>query len=375
MAMPRLENMTVVRKPGARPEYMAVLARTAAMLAIACGCCGTALATPPLKVIYTFKNLRGANPIAGLIADGAGNLYGTAQNGGKHGDGVVYELSPPIAGETAWTGKVLHAFDDIDGAQPTDNLIADGAGVLYGTTSTGGANGLGTVFKLAPPAPGSTAWTETVLYSFSQTKGLSPFAGLLADSKGNLYGTATGVNFGSSDAVVFELSPPTGGKTAWTETELVDFAGPNGAYPRGSLIADQAGNLYGTTVSGGANGGGVVFELSPPALGDTAWTEAVLFSFDVADGANPFASLLADSAGNLYGTTDTGGKPGPGVVFELSPPVAGQTAWTERVLHSFNRRDGAELRGPLIEDSAGNLYGTASAGGSHYVGVVFRLTP
>jgi len=348
-------------------------AMTLASLAAACGYGGTAQAAPKEKVLFSFRNLRGLHPYAGLIADGARNLYGTTLYGGATGKGVVFELSPPAAGKTAWTETVLQSFNVTNGAYPFAGLIADGAGNLYGTTNGGGANNDGVVFELSPPAAGKTAWTETVLQSFNGTNGAAPYAGLLADGAGNLYGT-TNAGGAIGAGVVFELSPPAVGKTAWTETVLQSFNGTNGAYPFAALIADGPGNLYGTTSGGGANNRGVVFELSPPAVGKTAWTETVLFSFHGTKGY-PNAGLLADSAGNLYGTTQGGGANNDGVVFKLSPPAADQRAWTERVLHSFNGTNGGKPYAGLIADGAGNLYGTTLYGGADAAGVVFKLTP
>jgi uncharacterized repeat protein (TIGR03803 family) len=363
------------RHEGARPLARAKFLLLGAMaLAALCGYGGTAQAAPKLKVLFSFTNQKGGSPEAGLISDGAGNLYGTTYQGGASYDGVVFELRPPAAGKTAWTETVLQSFNVTNGQYPEAGLIADGAGNLYGTTFFGGANSDGEVFELSPPAAGRKAWTETVLFSFNSTDGLAPFAGLVADGAGNLYGTTPygGVN---GDGVVFELSPPAAGKTAWTETVLQSFNGTDGAGPEGGLIADGAGNLYGTTTGGGANSVGVVFELSPPAAGKTAWTETVLQSLNGTNGAKPQAGLIADSAGNLYGTTYTGGASNDGVVFELSPPAAGKTAWTETVLQSFNVTNGQYPEAGLIADGAGNLYGTTLLGGKHGEGVVFKLTP
>jgi len=177
--------------------------------------------------------------------------------------------------------------------------------------------------------------------------------------------------------VVFELSPPTLGQTAWTETALYAFHGVHdGYYPSASLIADGSGNLYGTTVQGGASGDGIAFELSPPANGGTKWNETVLYTFSGAGGEFPGGGLLADGTGNLYGTASSGGS-GTGVVFKLSPPPEGQMAWTETVLYTFGdrERDGYYPSASLIADGSGNLYGTTAQGGSHSDGTVFKLTP
>jgi len=241
----------------------------------------------------------------------------------------------------------------------------DSAGNLYGTTLEGGAHGYGAVYELSPPTGGQTRWTETVLFSFDGYNGGRPSGDLLADRAGNLYGTTLGG--GGSVGVAFELSPPATGQITWTETVLVYFDGANGFAPMGSLIADGAGNLYGTTQSGGANSAGVAFELSPPAAGQTVWTETVLLSFS---GFGPEAGLVADGEGNLYGTMTYGGAYSDGTVYELSPPAAGQTAWAETVLFSFNGTNGERPIAGLIADGAGNLYGTTWYGGANFDGGV-----
>jgi len=277
--------------------------------------------------------------------DGAGNLYGTTREGGANKGGVVFQLAPS---GTGWSETVLYSFcsqsNCTDGANPAAGLIMDGAGNLYGTTIFGGTGSPanGTVFMLTPD-PTGTVWTETVLYLFcSQTNcadGANPRAGLIMDATGNLYGTTQGGG-GHGSGVVFELTPdPTG--TVWTETVLYSFCSqtPNcadGSGPVAGLIMDAAGNLYGTTFRGGNGadifGNGVVFELTPDPTG-TVWTETVLYSFcsqtNCADGNLPLAGLIMDAAGNLYGTTSVGGSNfasscinGCGVVFELVSPFA-----------------------------------------------------
>ena len=249
---------------------------------------------------------------------------------------------------------------------PRNGLIADSAGNLYGTTSGGGASYKGVVFKLAPDG------TETVLHSFPgfPSDGNSPYAGLIADSAGNLYGTTLSRDSVSHAGVVFKLAP--NGTAGWTETVLHSFTGfpTDGALPYAGLIADSAGNLYGATTGGGASGQGVVFKLAPDG------TETVLHAFTGgSDGAYPgVGPLIADSAGNLYGTTQVGGASGQGVVFKLAPNGTG--GWTESVLYSFTGgSDGGQpFYGSLIADGAGNLYGTTVGGGASGAGVVFKLS-
>lgn len=371
------------------------------------GGCGTVFKlSPPVppatqwteSVLYSFCAVQycpdGGFPQAGLIFDKAGNLYGTTPLGGvQYGPGVVFKLSPPVPPATQWTETLLYSFaGGSDGGGPTAGLIADSAGNLYGTTYRYGALGIGlqglgcgVVFKLSPPFPGATQWTETVLYTFTGalvlttgTKdGCNPYAGVIADSAGNLYGTAQfggGGGRGRGDLYgnggVFKLRPD-GKEGFWYPFHVTD-----GFHPQGGLIFDKAGNLYGTTLEGGTGGTGcgwpycgVVFELSPGRI------ETVLYSFTGGnDGASPTAGLLADSAGNLYGTTEIAAN-GPGVVFKLSPPVPPATHWTEAVLHTFSGSDGYQPEAGLIADSAGNLYGTTLAGGAYNRGVVFKLSP
>jgi uncharacterized repeat protein (TIGR03803 family) len=287
-----------------------------------------------------------------------------------------------------WNEKVLHNFNGSDGSASQAGLIFDAAGNLYGTTAAGGTDDGGTVFELSPTVNGD--WSETVLHSFNLngSDGLIPYAGLLFDTAGNLYGT-TLLGGTYSAGTVFELSPMPGG--GWTETVLYSFGnGTDGAYPLfyGSLILDAAGNLYGTTVSGGThncqnNGGcGTVFQLSPTVGG--GWTETVLYNFgNGTDGYSPETGLVLDTAGNLYGTTTYGGAnngcavaqyEGCGTVFELTP--AGGGGWTETVVHDFGSgTDGFTPIAGLTFDTAGNLYGTTLQGGTYNLGTAFQLSP
>jgi uncharacterized repeat protein (TIGR03803 family) len=196
------------------------------------------------------------------------------------------------------------------------------------------------VFKLTPPAPGLTRWTETVLYSFAGTgDGCIPQYGrLIFSSKGALFGTTRGTTrvIGAASGTVFKLKPPAPGQTLWTEKVLYSFkGGSDGSQPWAGLIFDSEGALYGTTYFGGPKNFGTVFKLAPPAAGQTEWTETVLHRFHgVAggDGENPAGGLVFDSAGALYGTTLAGGAISLGTAFKLTPPAAGQTHWTETVL-------------------------------------------
>jgi uncharacterized repeat protein (TIGR03803 family) len=336
--------------------------------------CGVVFRLSPAgteTILHSFTGgADGAAPVAGLIRDAAGNLYGTTALGGASGEGVVFKLSP------SGTETVLHSFTGPDGAHPGASLLRDAAGNLYGTTSVGGAHGNGVVFKLSPSG------TETVLYSFTGgANGAFPEAALVRDAAGNLYGTT--LNGGGrsfvcdhdSCGVVFKVSP-TG-----TETVLHSFTGSSdGGNPYAGLVQDAAGNLYGTAVVGGDHGYGVVFEL---IRSDSGYEFKVLHSFDgVLDGANPYAGLVRDAEGNLYGTDFVRGAFLRGVVFKLIRCDPEPSGYEFKVLHSFTGgADGAHPRAGLVQDAAGNLYGTTSYGGAVCAvntigcGVVFKLTP
>jgi uncharacterized repeat protein (TIGR03803 family) len=309
-------------------------------------------------VLYTFEG-GGSYPYAGVIEDSAGNLYGTASSGGGIGDccGVVYKL------DAAGHYTVLYTFAEgaerpygAEGGYPQAGVIRDSAGNLYGTTDRGGAADAGVVFKL------DTNGQETVLANFpGPSDGSFPATGVVGDSAGNLYGTASSGD-PSNAGVVYELD------TAGHETVLYSFTGgADGAFPEAGVIRDSAGNLYGTTTRGGTEDQGVVYKL------DTVGQETVLYSFGGgADGANPYtAGVIRDPAGNLYGTTGVGGingLEGVGVVYKLD------TAGNYTVLHSFTGgADGANPYTGVIRDPAGNLYGTTGVGGAANAGVVFKV--
>ena len=331
------------------------------------------------KVLHSFGGNDGANPYAvSLIFDTVGNLYGTTVEGGPSDGGTVFQLVPNGGG--TWSEEVLRSFSyDMGngGALPAAGVILGSDGALYGTTSNNGAYGHGVVFQLTRGTDGK--WTEKVLCNFRDPKdGVAPFAVLTVDSAGNLYGTTIA---GGSDGygTVFQLTPGAGGK--WTEKALHSFRGTDGRGPFGGLIFDASGNLYGTTSSGGANPGclkynascGTVFQLTPGK--DGKWTEKVLHTFGKGnDGATPDGSLILDAAGNLFGTTYYGGN-GNGTVFQLA---AANGKWTEKVLYSFcsvsGCTDGVNPYSGLVFDSARNLYGTTVVGGAAGDGVVFKLT-
>ena len=304
-------------------------------------------------VLYSFTGLGGGNPIAGVILDSAGNLYGTTQFGGNSGavgDGVVYKL------DTAGLETMLYSFPrGVDGAGPQAAVVRDPAGNLYGTTFKGGIADFGVVYQL------DAAGHETLLHTFTGgADGRLPAAALIRDSAGNLYGTARGGGAGGA-GVVFKLD------TALNFTVLYSFTGgADGGGPWASLTRDSSGNLYGTTQSGGVGNAGVVFKLSAAGL------ETVLHSFTGgADGAKPIAGVILDSAGNLYGATPFGGiagSSGHGIVYKLDQ--AGDLT----VLYRFTGgADGGDPNAGVIRDSAGNLYGTTIHGGTAAAGVVYMV--
>jgi uncharacterized repeat protein (TIGR03803 family) len=322
-----------------------------------------------LTVLYNFnEGTPGAFPYAGVIRDSSGNLYGTNSYGGEYAYGNVYMLGP------AGTETVLYAFQGgFDGGNPHAGLIRGKDGTFYGTTTMGGNSNNGVVFKLDP------AGKETVLYTFCSeancADGANPYAGVIRDSAGNLYGTTAAGGVGGS-GMVYKVD------TSSHETVLHSFTGPpDGAVPYAGLVRDSAGNLYGTTAYGGSgsclqfgapNGCGVVFKVEP------AGSETVVYSFTGGDdGANPSSSLVLDPAGNLYGTATWGGFnncasgsfSGCGTVFKVSP--AGRLT----VLHIFDGFDGGNPYAGLFRDRAGNLFGTTYSGGYTGSGVVFKIVP
>jgi uncharacterized repeat protein (TIGR03803 family) len=318
------------------------------------------------KVLHTFSGgtTDGSYPVAGLIADSAGNLYGTTRYGGASGDGTVFKLSL-LNG--SWNETVLYSFaGGSDGISPAASLVMDSAGNLFGTTRLGGPDSAGTIFELSFSGG---SWKESVLYSFTGgADGGSPQAALVI--RGNVLLGATPQGGANGNGTVFYLAHLNG---KWTEKVLYSFAGGNtdGAYPYSALIFDRTGNLYGTTESGGPNEAGSVFELSQSG---GKWTEKVLYFFTGnTDGGTLDAGVIFDNAGNLYGTTASGGKYSTGTVFELTPSSG---SWTESVLYNFTGgADGGFPSAGLSMDANGNLFSTTYTGGASKAGTVFQLTP
>lgn len=330
----------------------------------------------------------GATPKAGLTFDRRGNLYGTTLYGGTqkcpfntNGCGTVFELLPQSRPGVAWAERVLYNFCMIeannlcmDGAAPLSQLTIDSSGNLYGTTSVGGTGqgSGGTVFELSR---GSGGVTHTILYSFCSLgqgsicpDGNMPVAGVTFDSAGNLYGTTKyGGTFGGTGAgTLYKLSS---GSSGWTETVLIGLgAPPKGNAPLGSVALDKVGNVYGTFFGGGVNNAGGMFKYSSKNR------KTEIYSFNGANGAESSAGiLLAPNNATLYGTTSQGGMNQAGVVFAMTAGAE------EKVLYSFcsqpNCIDGVAPTASVIQDTSGNIYGTASLGGANGQGVVFEITP
>ncbi len=337
-------------------------------------------------VLYPLSNIA-LIPYSRVVFGPGGALFGTSLEGGtsgfcEFGCGSVYALTPQqtvcMTVSCPWVQTYLHSFTDgDDGGNP--NLVDpvfDAEGNLYGTAAIGGSAGVGVVYEMTRSAGGG--WPETVLHNFTGPDGAYPYSGVIFDHAGNLYGT-TGYGGRYNYGTVYELSPTGSG---WTLTTLYDFQGTTDGYsPGATLIFDQAGNLYGATVVGGANGGGTVFKLSPSG---GSWNFSLLYSLtgQVTQESYPgvYNALAMDLAGNLYGAAYYDGAHGNGAIFKLTPASG---TWTYTSLHDFTGGpDGANPFGGVNFDSHGNLYGTTVLGGmtggencySEGCGVVWEIT-
>jgi len=342
-------------------------------------------------VLYTFTGGNdGANPLAGLTMDGSGNLYGTAAESGIYGWGTVYELT---RSGSSWTFSSLYSFEGLtndiaDGGSPVSRAVFGPNGALYGTTMHGGFGqgcieyyfGCGTVYSLKNH---SGTWVEGIFFQFGNSDGGNPgYGDLVFDQSGNAY-DASSISGPSGNGIAYELHTVNFG-----ESVLHAFTGtPDGSGPTSGPILDRAGNLFGTTMTGGADGYGAIYELSPSGSG---WTEAILYSFtNGGDGSAPTSNLVMDRLGNLYGATQSGGTYGGGTVFELTKSSLG--AWTLTTIYEFR----SSMKAPvntvpasgcagqpfmgsnrtLTIDSGGNLYGTTSADAVSQYGSIYKLSP
>jgi uncharacterized repeat protein (TIGR03803 family) len=328
-----------------------------------------------LQPLYAFLGgpKDGQGPYGRVAIGTDGSLYGTTIDGGNpnclSGCGTVFNLKAPAACPTPqcpWTETVLYFFQgNTDGFYPTGDLAFDPAGNIYGTTVQGGSVGPGTVYELKP-ANGS--WSENIVYNFTgQNDGGNPYSGVILDAAGNIYSTTLsgGINEGGA---TLEL---TRDGSAWNETTLHDFyPSTEGIFAQPGLILEKSGSLIGATMADGPHNGGTAYELTP-AQG--SWTLSTLFAFTGESVPGPWAALTQDADGNLYGTTQ--GDPSSddwGTVFRLTKSGSG---WRETVLHRFTGgNDGGVPYSTVVFDSSGNLYGTTNLGGANGFGVVFEIT-
>ena len=425
------------RSPQTRPRVTAKLLASITVLVLTT-LVVSGMQAQTFTVIHTFNGQDGSFPAAGVSLDSRGNLYGTTVEGGPGGNGTVYKLAYRGSGWVLTQLYSFTGTADGAQPQGGVAMAADGT-LYGTTNWGGGSGcqqygGCGTVFHLNPPpsAPRSVLapWIQTVIYTFNQSNGEEPEGNLVFDHSGNLYGTTVvggGSNQNCDCGVLYQLVPSGQG---WTGNTIHVFTGRtiqnahDGAYPVGGLIADAFGNLYGVTTEGGLYGGGIIYEFSNSG---SSWTEQTLAEFQASSGAVPMGGVILDSSGNLYGTTTVGGANGSGTVFEFEhggflrvlynlPTVCnnscgpqgtmamdrtgnrygtvtaggiyangtvfkltpGTNGWTYTSLHDFTVQsgsDGAFPTGTLVIDENGNLYGTASEGGEHNQGTIWKITP
>jgi uncharacterized repeat protein (TIGR03803 family) len=306
-------------------------------------------------VLYAFK--RGADggfpQFTPLIFDKSGSLYGTTGDGGTNGFGVVFELRHVGRG---WVESVLWSFDGSSGAYPFNSLIMDAAGNLYGTDNLyhNGGGITEAVYELKPTKGG---WVASIIYDIGMPAANGGGGGLVMDGAGHIFGISSGA---FKPAIVFELTRHSSG--SWTAMTLYTFAAID-LYPTGAPVLDKRGNIYGTTVGGGARRGGTVFELNPATSGP--WQLKTLYAFRArsSDGAGPYAAVTFDAAGDIFGTTTFGGPSNAGTVYELVPSGG---HYDERQLWRFDGKDGRNSESSVVLDKAGNVFGTTTAGGGDH---------
>ena len=314
------------------------------------------------STVASFSGANGANPYSSLVMDGSGNLYGTTSAGGANGDGEIFEIAKGTSIIT-----VLHSFDGADGQSPRDGLLIDSHGNLFGTTFTGGANNIGSIFEYS-----TSSSTFTSLYSFvtpaDAVNTAQPYSGLIMDGNGDLFGTTKngGVDGHGS---IFELAK-SGSGYASADTLLYSFTGNNdGKNPYGALVMDGSGDLFGAARAGGADSDGVIFEL---AAGATATTTLYTFTGNT-DGREPDSTLFMDRSGDLIGTAEQGGANARGDLFELTKTGSSYST-NLTTLYSFSSNtDGQYPWGGPIIDSKGDIFGTLETSGANADGGVWEL--
>ncbi|HET6246261.1 MAG TPA: choice-of-anchor tandem repeat GloVer-containing protein [Tepidisphaeraceae bacterium] len=301
-----------------------------------------------ISIIASFTGTVGGNPYGSVTFDSSGNLFGTTYGGGTSNDGTIFEVAPGSASATT-----IASFNGSNGRYPTAALSIDAAGNLFGDTSGGGTNNDGTVFEIVH----GTAAIVT-LASFSGTNGL-PMPALTLDSNDNLFGT-TQSGGTSGQGTVFEVA---NGSNA--VTVLASFSSVTGDSPHSQLLIDSSGDLFGTASAGGPANYGDVFEIVHGSA-----TVSIVAGFNQTNGATPYAGLIADNSGNLFGTTTSGGVYNNGTIFEIA---SGSNAVT--TLAAFNSADGSDPQSPLTLDAHNDLFGTTLLGGASNAGTVFELAP
>jgi uncharacterized repeat protein (TIGR03803 family) len=334
------------------------------------------------STLFSFTETDSFWPQGTLVQDAKGNLYGTTRGGGTYGVGTIYKLIPPAQAGGAWTKTTIYNFLSWGntGNIPSSGLTIDSTGALYGTTYVGGDSRCvcGVLYKLNPPTQGGP-WTQQVLHAFTSagSDGRLPNAAVVVSKQGTIYGvTQQGGAWNSG--VIYQVRPGTGGTFA--ETVLYSFGSNDDANtPNGPLIQDSTGALYGVTLLGGAFNQGAVYKFVPPAKAGGKGTESILFSFgggSLSSGITPIGEIVFDTGGNLYGVTVEGGAPvSDGVVYQLQPATG---AWLENVLLDFTGPTGKNPAAGLTFNPAnGSLYGTTSFGNPMKAGsgIVFQLTP
>ncbi len=323
----------------------------------------TGYASEPTTLV-AFNGPNGADPAGSLIADSNGDLFGTTT--GEHSNyGTVFEIGNTVSGYASQPTTLASFYGPDNG--PYGAVITDADGDLFGTTYRGGDWGPGTVFEVAHTATGYASAPTTLVTFYS---GAGPFGSLIADANGDLFGTTQGGG-AYNDGTMFEIVRTATGY-ATTPTTLVSFNGTDGGGPRGDLIVDANGDLFGTTSGGGTYGDGTVFEIAKTATG-YASTPTTLVNFNGTDGSVLLGSLIADAAGDLFGVTYQGGAYNDGTVFEIAKTSTGYVS-SPITLVSFNGPDGGDPAGSLVADANGNLFGTTRGGGANGWGTVFEVT-